>query len=108
MDGNIMAEMMITALLFVILFFVIVMIIDCHRFVVKEYTCISDKLKKDGRFVLLSDLHGKSFGDHNEKLRNAIEKIINTRTKYYKKANFVCNGWKFGSCANQFFGKRKS
>lgn len=70
-----MAEMMITALLFVILFFVIVMIIDCHRFVVKEYTCISDKLKKDGRFVLLSDLHGKSFGDHNEKLRNAIEKI---------------------------------
>ncbi len=70
-----MVEVIVSALLLIIIFFVIVMIIDCHRFVVKEYTCISDKLKKDGRFVLLSDLHGKSFGEHNRKLIEAIKNI---------------------------------
>lgn len=61
-------------LLAIILFFVIVMVIDCNRFVIKEYTYVSDKLQKDGKFVLLSDLHNKSFGFNNEKLLAAIEK----------------------------------
>lgn len=58
----------------IILFFIIIMFIDCNRFVIREYTCISDKLLKDGRFILLSDLHNKSFGRENEKLLSAIEK----------------------------------
>lgn len=57
------------------LFFLAVMAIDCNRFVIREYTCTSDKLLKDGTFILLSDLHGKSFGRNNEKLMNAIEKL---------------------------------
>lgn len=56
------------------LFFMIVMIIDCNRFIIREYTCASDKLHKDGRFILLSDLHNKSFGKNNDKLYNAIVK----------------------------------
>lgn len=55
-------------------FFVIIMIIDCHRFVIKEYTCKSPKLQKDKKLVLLSDLHNKSFGKNNEKLFASIEK----------------------------------
>lgn len=57
------------------LFFIIVMVIDCNRFVLREYTCISDKLQKDGRFILLSDLHNKSFGKNNDKLFKAIEQV---------------------------------
>lgn len=56
------------------LFFIIVMVIDCNRFVIREYTCVSDKLLKEGRFILLSDLHNKSFGRSNEKLFKAIVK----------------------------------
>lgn len=56
-------------------FFLLVMWIDCSRFVIREYTCTSDKLRKGGTFVLLSDLHGKSFGKDNERLLRAIDKI---------------------------------
>lgn len=58
----------------VAIFFIIVMIIDCNRFVIREYTVTSDKLKKGGRFVLLSDLHNKTFGEGNRRLLTAIEK----------------------------------
>lgn len=57
-----------------LLFFLIVAAVDCNRFVIREYTCASDKLLKDGKFILLSDLHNKSFGRENEKLLRAIEK----------------------------------
>ena len=65
---------LITVICGLALFFIIVMIIDCNRFVKREYECKSDKLKKEGTFVLLSDLHSKSFGKQNEKLLLAIEK----------------------------------
>ena len=42
-------------------FFLLVMAVDCNRFVVRTYRCRMKNLKKDGRAVLLSDLHGKSF-----------------------------------------------
>lgn len=56
------------------LFFILVMIIDCNRFVIREYTCISEKLHKEGSFILLSDLHNKSFGKGNERLLRAIDR----------------------------------
>ena len=56
------------------IFFIIVMIIDCNRFVIRKYTVTSEKLKKSGRFILLSDLHNKTFGKQNQKLFEAIEK----------------------------------
>lgn len=55
-------------------FFLTVMAIDCNRFVIREYTCESKALKKDGTFILLSDLHNKSFGKENQALLQAIEK----------------------------------
>lgn len=55
-------------------FFIGVMIADCNRFVIREYTVTSDKLKKGGRFILLSDLHNKSFGKENRRLLLEIEK----------------------------------
>lgn len=56
-------------------FFLLVMAVDCNRFVIRTYRCRIKKLKKDGRAVLLSDLHNKSFGKENEKLLAAIERI---------------------------------
>ena len=57
------------------IFFLLVMAIDCNRFVIRTYRCRMRKLKKDGRAVLLSDLHNKSFGKGNERLLAAIERI---------------------------------
>lgn len=58
-----------------ILFFVTVMIIDCHRFVVRSYTIESEKINKSRRIVLLSDLHGKSYGKGNERLIQKIDSL---------------------------------
>ena len=54
-------------------FVVGVMIYDCNNFVIRKYTCKSYKLQKDGTFILLSDMHNKSFGKHNKRLLRAIE-----------------------------------
>jgi Predicted phosphohydrolases len=56
-------------------FFLLVMAVDCNRFVVRTYRCRMKNLKKDGRAVLLSDLHGKSFGKENKKLLAAIDRL---------------------------------
>ncbi len=56
-------------------FFLLVMAVDCNRFVIRTYRCRIGKLKRDGRVVLLSDLHGKSFGRDNEKLLSAIGRV---------------------------------
>lgn len=54
-------------------FFLIVMAADCNRFVIRRYECKSRILRKDGRIILLSDLHNKSFGAGNRRLLKAIE-----------------------------------
>ncbi len=56
-------------------FFLAVMAVDCNRFVIRRYRCKMESLKKDGRFLLLSDLHNKSFGKGNEKLLTAIRRL---------------------------------
>ncbi len=48
---------------------------DTHSFVVRSYDMNSDKIDRDYTFALLSDLHGYSFGEDNEKLIKAVEKI---------------------------------
>lgn len=50
---------------------------DTHSFVVRTYDLYTDKLKKNDTysFVLLSDLHGYTFGRNNEKLIQAIDEI---------------------------------
>ncbi|MCR5503205.1 MAG: metallophosphoesterase [Lachnospiraceae bacterium] len=56
-----------------ILFFLAVMAVDCHRFVVRNYLVETDMIKKDLVLVLLADLHSRTFGKENEKLKKAIE-----------------------------------
>lgn len=50
-------------------------IYDTHRFVVQKYELSVDKLKSPFHFVVLADLHGKSFGKGNEKLLRSIDEI---------------------------------
>lgn len=48
---------------------------DCNRFVTAEYEIESDKVTKPCKFVLLSDLHNKSYGKDHEKLIDRIDDI---------------------------------
>lgn len=57
------------------IFFLIIIAVDCNRFVIRKYRCTGKALKKDGTIILLSDLHNKSFGKKNEQLLAAIESI---------------------------------
>ena len=56
-------------------FFLTVMVIDGNRFHVVEYRLNSDKIKKEHHFVVLSDLHNKSYGEKNRKLLERIDKL---------------------------------
>lgn len=48
---------------------------DTHRFVVKSYRITNSKLNKKLRFVVLADLHGRSFGKDNVKLWDKIAEL---------------------------------
>lgn len=66
---------LIAAAAALMLWFVTVWIRDANRFVVREYRLKEEKLKKPYRFILLSDLHNKSYGRGNEKLAAAVNAI---------------------------------
>ncbi len=70
--------MMIYILLVVLLLMIISVLViyhDTHNFVVRNYEIKSDHIKGEYTFVLISDLHGYTFGKNNEKLVNAIDNI---------------------------------
>lgn len=68
-----MFKIVLWILLMLVVFFAVVMVIDCHRFVVRTYECQDKRLKKPLKLVQLSDLHNHSFGKHNRKLLDAIK-----------------------------------
>lgn len=68
-----MLQVIIIIIGILICFFLLVMYIDCNRFIVVSYEIESKKISREYSFVLLSDLHNKSFGKQNEKLLNAID-----------------------------------
>ena len=73
-----MAQWIITALTVLavlIVFFLIVMIVDGNRFRIVKYQLCSNKVKEEHRYVVLSDLHNKSYGEKNEKLLKSIDKL---------------------------------
>lgn len=73
-----MTQWMMTALVAVAilaLFFIIVMIIDGNRFHVVRYHLTSDKVKKEHNYVVLADLHNKSYEEKNVKLLRAIHDL---------------------------------
>lgn len=63
--------------------------IDTHRFVVRNYTVSDEKICKDMRIVLVSDLHNKSYGEQNEKLIKAIDE---NKPDAVVIAGDLCNG----------------
>ena len=56
-----MMKILLAFILILALFFIVVMVIDCNRFVIREYSCEDKRLKKPLKIVQLSDLHNKSF-----------------------------------------------
>lgn len=70
-----MLENILIILLIAVIIVVGVIVCDSNRFVVREYSVSSDKISKDYTFIVLSDLHCKSYGDNNKKLLDAIENI---------------------------------
>ncbi len=56
-------------------FFLAVMIIDGNRFHVVKYQLYSNKVKEEHHYVVLSDLHNKSYGEKNGKLLKSIEQL---------------------------------
>lgn len=70
-----MVSMVVIAFIILILFFLTVAIIDGNRFHTVCYTVESEKLTEECSFVVLSDLHNKSYGKNNEALLETIEKL---------------------------------
>ena len=70
-----MFEWIIGILIAVVSFFIIVIIIDGNRFVVREYTLKTDKINKEYTFALLADLHNRTYGKDNKKLVGVIDDI---------------------------------
>lgn len=58
-----------------IVFFLIVMVIDGNRYHLVKYQLYSNKIKEEHHYVVLSDLHNKSYGEKNEKLLKSINKL---------------------------------
>lgn len=56
-------------------FFLVVMYIDDHRFVIREYEVRSDRVSEPLTFVFMSDLHGKDYGDNNRRLLDSVDRI---------------------------------
>ncbi len=48
---------------------------DCNRFITVRYKILSEKVQRPCKFVLLSDLHNKSYGKENERLLSQIDSI---------------------------------
>lgn len=56
-------------------FFVFIMVVDGNRFRVVSYHLKSDNIEKPHRFVLLADLHNKSYGKNNDRLIAQIKAL---------------------------------
>lgn len=69
-----MLQNIIIVIMILVVFICGIVIYDSHRFVVKEYTVHSSKLKEDHSFLFISDLHSRSYGKDNSKLFDAINK----------------------------------
>lgn len=73
MDGALLWTILLVLFVCLVISLLWVMVWDSNRFVIPKYTFCSDKLKKDCRFVFLSDLHNKEYGAGNGRLLRAIE-----------------------------------
>lgn len=68
-------KIVIITILILILIFVAICVIDCHSLVIRKYELFSEKITGEMRFLLLTDLHGSSFGHDNDRLLRKIESL---------------------------------
>lgn len=61
-------------LIIFILIILITVIADTHRFVIRHYDCVSDRVAKDMRLILACDLHNRYYGPGNSRLLEAIDR----------------------------------
>ena len=71
---DIITDMEIIALILTILivFVIVISAIDNNRLIVSRYSLSSEKIKKDCTIAFLSDLHGNTHGNDNQKLIDAV------------------------------------
>ena len=65
----------------VILLFVVILILDNHRFVVRRYRVRTDKIRKNMTIVFLTDQHAKVYGEDNEKVIRRIREAEEARAR---------------------------
>lgn len=70
-----MIEVVLACVGIAVILCLIISVWDCNRFVTVEYEIESDKVTRPCKFILLSDLHNKSYGDDNERLIDKIDNI---------------------------------
>lgn len=68
-------KIVLIVILILIVFFVGVMIHDCHSLVVRKYEFDVPNISGDISLVMLSDLHGVRFGKNNQKLVDKINAL---------------------------------
>ena len=68
-------KIILVIVIILIIFLLTVGIMDSNRFVVREYTVKSDKLKKNHDFLFLSDQHLKEYGKENCKLIKTLDTL---------------------------------
>ena len=66
-------------------------IVDTHRYVIRQYEISDNRIKRNMRFVLLSDLHNKEYGVENQKLIKSIHELNPDAILI---AGDLCNGLK--------------
>lgn len=66
---------LLTGLAVAALFFIIVMLIDGNRFVIREYTIESEKIKDGIDLAVMADLHNKQYGAENTKLLESLNQV---------------------------------
>lgn len=71
-EGMLIAGMIV---LILAMFFVLVMLVDGNRFRVVKYSLVSHKVKDEHKYVVLSDLHNKCYGEKNQRLLKRIHKL---------------------------------
>lgn len=70
-----MIEVVLACLGIAVILCLIISAWDCNRFVTVEYEVESDKVTRPCKFILLSDLHNKSYGKDHKKLIDKIGSI---------------------------------
>ena len=70
-----MIKTILLILFLMALFFLAVMVIDNHRFVVRRYVLRSPLIRYPVKAVFIADLHEKDYGNGNEKLAEEIGKL---------------------------------